>query len=63
MPAPTLSVSIKYKKSSGNSVDVARQKGKGNKATWIKQAYRTITFDEAPTGDLLAWLQANAVQQ
>ena len=25
--------------------------------------YRTITFDEAPTGDLLAWLQANAVQQ
>lgn len=27
------------------------------------EAYRTITFDEAPTGDLLAWLQANAVQQ
>lgn len=63
MPAPTLSVSIKYKKSSGNSVYGARQEGKGNKATWINQAYRTITFDEAPTGDLLAWLQANAVQQ
>lgn len=30
---------------------------------WKDQAYRTITFDEEPTGDLLAWLQANAVQQ
>ena len=27
------------------------------------QAYRTITFDEEPTGDLLAWLQANATPQ
>ena len=26
-------------------------------------AYRTVTFDEAPSGDLLTWLQANAVQQ
>ncbi len=26
-------------------------------------AYRTVTFDEEPTGDLLTWLQANAVQQ
>lgn len=30
---------------------------------WANQAYRTITFDEPPTGDLLTWLQANAVQQ
>lgn len=30
---------------------------------WINQAYRTITFEEEPTGDLLTWLQANAVQQ
>lgn len=30
---------------------------------WRDTAYRTITFDEAPSGDLLAWLQANAVQQ
>ena len=26
-------------------------------------AYRTITFAEPPTGKLLTWLQANAVQQ
>lgn len=26
-------------------------------------AYRTITFAEPPTGALLTWLQANAVQQ
>lgn len=30
---------------------------------WTNQAYRTITFEEEPTGDLLTWLQANAVQQ
>lgn len=27
--------------------------------TWIDIAYRTITFDEEPTGDLLAWLNAH----
>ena len=27
------------------------------------EAYRTVTFDEPPTGTLLAWLQANAVQK
>ena len=26
-------------------------------------AYRTVTFDEPPTGTLLTWLQANAVQK
>ena len=31
--------------------------------SWNNDAYRTITFDEPPTGDLLTWLQANAVQQ
>lgn len=30
---------------------------------WVSQAYRTITFETEPTGDLLAWLQANAVPQ
>lgn len=29
---------------------------------WNDEAYRTITFDTAPTGDLLTWLQANAVK-
>lgn len=27
------------------------------------QAYRTVIFDEEPTGDLLTWLQANATPQ
>lgn len=63
MPSPSRIVGIQYKKSSSNYINVAQQDGKGNKATWINQAYRTITFDEEPTGDLLAWLQANAVQQ
>lgn len=31
--------------------------------TWINEAYRTITFEEPPTGDLLTLLQANAVKQ
>lgn len=30
---------------------------------WTDQAYRTVTFPTAPTGDLLTWLQANAVKQ
>lgn len=30
---------------------------------WLDQAYRTITFDTAPTGNLLTWLQANSVKQ
>lgn len=30
---------------------------------WKKEAYRTITFEEEPTGDLLTWLQANATPQ
>ena len=27
------------------------------------EAYRTITFDTPPTGELLTWLQSNAVKQ
>lgn len=27
---------------------------------WNAEKYRTITFEEEPTGDLLAFLQANA---
>lgn len=30
---------------------------------WRDTAYRTITFDEAPSGDLLAWPQENATPQ
>ena len=30
---------------------------------WVKSGYRTITFATPPTGDLLAWLKANAIPQ
>lgn len=30
---------------------------------WMKGIYRTVTFSRSPTGDLLAWLQENAVKQ
>lgn len=30
---------------------------------WTNQTYRTLTFETAPTGDLLTWLQANGVKQ
>lgn len=31
--------------------------------SWTNSAYRTITFTSPATGDLLTWLQANAVKQ
>ena len=34
-----------------------------NNKGWVNSAYRTITFATPPTGDLLAWLKANAVPQ
>lgn len=37
---------------------------KGIAGSWVfGKAYKTVTFDEEPTGTLLKWLQANAVQQ
>lgn len=30
---------------------------------WVDTKYRTITFDTAPTGDLLTWLQQNGTKQ
>ena len=32
-------------------------------ATWYDNGFRTVNFITAPTGDLLAWLQANGVNQ
>lgn len=31
--------------------------------TWDNEAYKTLEFDTAPTGELLAWLQKNADKQ
>ena len=30
---------------------------------FVKEAFRTVAFETAPTGELLTWLQANAVPQ
>lgn len=30
---------------------------------WPEEAFRKLVFDEAPTGDLLTWLEANGVKQ
>lgn len=30
---------------------------------WKNEAYRTVVFDTAPTGNLLTWLQANGTKQ
>lgn len=32
-------------------------------SNWQDPAYRTLTFDTAPSGDLLTWLQANGTKQ
>lgn len=32
-------------------------------ADWVNESYRTITFNTAPTGDLLTWLEANGTKQ
>lgn len=34
-----------------------------NNIVWTDEAYRTITFETEPTGDLLTWLQVNATPQ
>lgn len=33
-----------------------------NESRWPNAALRKITFEEEPTGDLLTWLQANAIK-
>jgi hypothetical protein len=43
----------------GGGVPVIYRADKG----WASEAYRTITFETAPTGELLTWLKANAVPQ
>lgn len=60
-PIPPVN-SLLYYKSDGTYA-VAVYTNDDGIAFWNKQAFRTITFDTAPTGDLLTWLQANGVKQ
>lgn len=50
---------LTYYRADGTSVTV----GSGGHIPSDHSAYRTITFETAPTGDLLTWLQANGVKQ
>lgn len=65
---------IKYGTSSGHvnnlfygttivATGVGKTEGGLQIDTWKNQAYRTVTFLEPPTGDLLTWLQQNGVKQ
>ena len=50
--------------STASETDPLRVYAQNNgQSRWRDSAKRTITFSEPPTGDLLTWLQANAVQQ
>lgn len=40
--------------------NIAARDAAGN---WTGEEYRTVTFDEPPTGDFLTWLQTNATPQ
>lgn len=45
-----------------NSTNVYYDDGPGG-FVWVDNAYRTITFSTAPSGDLLTWLQVNGTKQ
>lgn len=48
---------IRYIQPNDNPVAVYSANG-----GWTNAAYRTLTFDEEPTGDLLTWLEANGTR-
>ena len=59
-PTPSgISYDLCYKKNSGGIIVVLG----GDMISWGSPAYRKLTFDTPPTGDLLTWLQANGVKQ
>ena len=60
-PIPPVN-SLLYYKSDGTYVTAVYTNDDGI-AFWNRQAYRTLTFETAPTGDLLTWLQANGTKQ
>lgn len=55
---------MSYTAATGDGYDVASGlRSNGTIFEWNDQKYRTITFEEEPTGDLLAFLEANATPQ
>lgn len=59
--APVMSVSIHYKNDT-DDITVTTTQG-GINLVWIDEKYRTLVFDESPTGDFLAWLEEFAAKQ
>lgn len=51
---------LTYTRVNGDTVNAFQET---TETYWANQAYRTITFATAPTGDLLTWLQANGTKQ
>lgn len=54
---------LSYFISDGSSTDIANVDLRGETTSWTNTAYKTITFETTPTGDLLTWLQANGTKQ
>lgn len=50
-------IDLYYKPSSNRSISAYTDED-----GWVSN-YKTVTFDEPPSGDLLTWLQANATPQ
>lgn len=50
-----------YSEDSASSIVVAYSTNQS--PNWKNNAYRTLTFATAPTGDLLTWLQSNGTKQ
>lgn len=60
-------VAIKYGGGAMSGLDYKYSNGNGRTVvilgnSWLDNSYRTITFDEEPTGDLLTWLEANGTR-
>lgn len=52
-----------YYTADGSLIDIANADIMDESTSWTNTAYKTITFDTAPTGALLTWLQANGTKQ
>lgn len=48
---------LRYTQPNGDNIFIYTENG-----GWGNTTYRTITFDEEPTGDLLTWLEANGTR-
>lgn len=55
-------IAVWYWNTAGSDYDIPYN-DMGSPKGWSNIAYKTITFETAPTGDLLTWLQANGTKQ